>query len=256
MQSWADMGEATDSGVPRAVAIAWGTHAQPQSGPRRGTSHEKIVAKAIEIADEQGLAAVTMQRLAEALGFTTMSLYRYVANKDELLMLMIGSESLLPAKPPAVHDDWRASVRAWARSLREMYAAHTWILDVTRGPTSVMMPSSLQIVDQGLRAVKDLRLSDRDKVAIILVMSSYVGAFAALDRDLAKQDELEFGPDAMEELGSVITPELLPYAAPLFLSGGYVGGPLEDDGPVVDYEFEFGLDLLIEGLGARQSPTD
>lgn len=253
------MGEVTDSGLPRVVAIAWGTHAQPQSGPRRGMSHETIVAKAIEIADEHGLAAVTMQRLAEALGFTTMSLYRYVANKDELLMLMLGAESLVPepAVPSAApsggpDEDWRVALRAWTDSLRSMYAAHPWLLDVTRGPTSVLMPASVLLVDQGLRAISGLGLSDHENLSLILVVSSYVSAFAALERDLAGQDDLVFGPEAMQELGSVITPERLPYAAPLFLSGGYVGGPVDDDLPGVESEYDFGLDLLIEGLVARR----
>ncbi|KGN32790.1 TetR family transcriptional regulator [Knoellia sinensis KCTC 19936] len=232
--------------------MAWGTHAQPQSGPRRGMSHEKIVAKAIEIADEQGLSGVTMQRLAESLGFTTMSLYRYVANKDELFMLMVGSETILP-EAPAGHDDWKAGLREWAGSLREMYAAHPWLLDIRRGPTSVLMPASVALVDQGLQVLAPLELDDRDRISIILIVSSYVSSFAALERDLAGQEDLEFGPQAMAELGSVITPERLPFAAPLILSGGYVGGPPgEDHEAGVGYEYELGLDLLIEGLSARK----
>lgn len=249
------MGEVTESGLPRVVAIAWGTHAQPQSGPRRGMSHEKIVEKAIEIADEHGLGALTMQRLAESLGFTTMSLYRYVANKDELLMLMLGAESIVPesaATSSGPDEDWRVALRTWTDSLRSMYAKHPWLLDVTRGPTSVLMPASVLLVDQGLKAVSGLGLNDHENLSLILVISSYVSAFAALERDLAGQDDLVFGPEAMQELGSVITPDRLPYAAPLFLSGGYVGGPVDDDAPGVESEYAFGLELLIEGLAARR----
>lgn len=248
------MVDKTDSGLPRVVAIAWGTYAQPQSGPRRGMTHEKIVARAIEIADEHGLAAVTMQRLAESLGFTTMSLYRYVANKDELFMLMIGSEALLPERRAVVHEDWRDGLRAWADSLREMYRAHPWMLEITRGPTSVLLPASVLIVDEGLAAVRSLPLTDQDRIGLILAVSSYISAFAMLERDLAGQEDLEFGPEAMAELGEVITPERLPFAGPLFLSGGYVGGPLDEDSVSVESEYDFGLDLLIRGLAARFDP--
>ena len=246
------MGETTDSGLPRVIAIAWGTHAAPQRGPSRGLTHEKIVERAVQIADEDGLAAVTMQRLAESLGFTTMSLYRYVANKDELLMLMAGSEALMPprGKPAA---DWRERLRAWADVLRATYQAHPWMLEIVRGPVSVLLPGSVEIVDRGLEAVDGLDLDDQERIGIILAITSYVSAFAILERDLAGQEDLEFGPEAMSELGEVITPRQFPFAAPLFLSGGYVGGPVTEETLGVEFEYEFGLDLLIQGLAARQA---
>ncbi|NLG20171.1 MAG: TetR/AcrR family transcriptional regulator [Actinomycetales bacterium] len=246
------MGETTDSGLPRVIAIAWGTHAAPQRGPSRGLTHEKIVERAVQIADEDGLAAVTMQRLAESLGFTTMSLYRYVANKDELLMLMAGSEALMPprGKPAA---DWRERLRAWADGLRATYQAHPWMLEIVRGPVSVLLPGSVEIVDRGLEAVDGLDLDDQERIGIILAITSYVSAFAILERDLAGQEDLEFGPEAMSELGEVITPRQFPFAAPLFLSGGYVGGPVTEETLGVEFEYEFGLDLLIQGLAARQA---
>lgn len=245
------MAEVTESGLPRVVAIAWGTQAQPQSGPRRGMSHERIIQRAVEIADENGLAAVTMQRLAESLGFTTMSLYRYVANKDELLMLMVGSEALIPGAP-SEHPDWQVALREWAHSLRQMYVTHPWLLEVLRGPTSVLMPSSIQVVDQGLGIMAELPMDDRERLAVILAISSYASSFATLSLDLQRQDDLgEFGPEAMRELAEVITPERFPHAAPLVQSGGYVGGPAEDDPDDVDYEYSYGLDLIISGLAAR-----
>lgn len=245
-------GEKTDSGVPRVVAIAWGTHAAPQRGPSRGLTHEKIVNKAIEIADEQGLGAVTMQRVAESLGFTTMSLYRYVANKDELLLLMIGADWLLPPRRPT-GEDWRENLRAWVAEIKDMYREHPWLLEVPRGPVSVLLPGSMEIVDRGMEAVRTLGLSELEVVSLILVVSSYVASFSGLERELAEQEDLEFGPEAMAELGEVITVERLPYAAPLFLSGGYVGGPVIEEGTGVDAEYEFGLELIIEGLAARHA---
>lgn len=249
------MGETTDSGLPRVIAIAWGTHAAPQRGPSRGLTHEKIVERAVEIADAHGLAALTMQRLAESLGFTTMSLYRYVANKDELLMLMAGSESLLPGRGGPV-TGWKDGLRGWADSLRDMYRAHPWLLEIVRGPVSVLLPGSVEVVDRGLEAMDGLQLTDQERIGIILAVSSYVSAFATLERDLAGQEDLEFGPEAMGELAEVITPARLPFAAPLFLSGGYVGGPGAEEPIGVEFEYSFGLDLLLEGLAARHSPRE
>lgn len=245
-------GEKTDSGVPRVVAIAWGTHAAPQRGPSRGLTHEKIVSRAIEIADEHGIGAVTMQRVAESLGFTTMSLYRYVANKDELLMLMIGADWLLPPRQPA-GEDWRENLRTWVAEIKDMYRQHPWLLEVPRGPVSVLLPGSMEIVDRGMEAVQTLGLSELEVISLILVVSSYVASFTGLEQELADQEDLEFGPEAMAELGEVITVERLPFAAPLFLSGGYVGGPVIEEGVGVDAEYEFGLELIIEGLAARHA---
>ncbi|MFV0532486.1 MAG: TetR/AcrR family transcriptional regulator [Cumulibacter sp.] len=246
------MAEMTESGLPRAVAIGWGMLADPQNGPRRGLSHEVIVAKAIEIADEHGIAALTMGRLAKELGFTTMSLYRYVANKDELLLLMIGSESVLPQKWPKIRSDWRESLRDWAHVMRDVCRAHPWWLDVPRGPTSVLMPASARIADHGLQVLEPLGADDGDKTSLILVITSYVTAFVELERDLASQKDLSFGHDAMAELAQVITVKKYPALAPLLLAGGYVGGPETSDvGAGVDAEFEHGLDILIAGLAAK-----
>lgn len=246
------MSDTTESGLPRVVAIAWGTHTAPQRGPARGLSHERIVEQAIEIADEHGLPALTMQRLAESLGFTTMSLYRYVANKDELLMLMQGSSALLPEEPP-LHEDWRENVREWGRMLLGFYRQHPWLTEVTRGPTAVLMPGSVRAADLGLRAVQHMDLSDQEKIAVILSVSAYASSFAELERDLATQDVLEFGPEAMAELSEVITAERFPHLAPLMARGSYVGGPALDAQLDVAFEFEFGLELFIEGIAARQT---
>ncbi|MCF8609733.1 TetR/AcrR family transcriptional regulator [Gordonia sp. HY285] len=251
------MTEKTESGLPRPVAIAWGTYVPSQNGPRRGLSHEQIVTQAIAIADAEGIAAVTMARVAKELGFTTMSLYRYVANKDELLLLMIGSESLLPpsaAEVPAA--GWREDLRAWADLLRDMYREHPWMLDVPRGPTSVLMPVSMYIADRGMRALSELGLGGGEQISVVLALSSYVASFAGLERDLAGQEDVEFGAEAFAELGEVVTVERLPYLAPLMLSGGYIGGPADEDEDGVDDDYRLGLDLLLDGLAVRWGTMD
>ncbi|WMT39475.1 TetR/AcrR family transcriptional regulator [Paenibacillus sp. D2_2] len=75
--------------LPLGVALSWGLVEPPKRGPKREMSIEKIVKAAITIADEEGLSAVSMNRIATTLGFTTMSLYRYVPGKDDLLLLMM-----------------------------------------------------------------------------------------------------------------------------------------------------------------------
>ena len=82
------MVEVTEAGCRACSAIAWGMEVAPPRDRSGELSHEAIVDAAVELADAGGLGAVTMAKVAEALGFTTMSLYRYVSSKDELILLM------------------------------------------------------------------------------------------------------------------------------------------------------------------------
>src|SRR6188472_761991 len=113
--------------LPRGIALAWGIAADPQRGPKRELSIERIVDAAIEIADADGLAAVSMSSLAAALGYTTMSLYRYVSAKDDLIVLMNDEGLGQPPDHDPIDDDWRAGLRRWAGSLGATYARHPWL---------------------------------------------------------------------------------------------------------------------------------
>lgn len=233
-----------ERGIPRAVAIAWGVHEAPQRGPSRALSHEEIVAAGIRIADADGLAAVTMSRVAQAVGFTTMSLYRYVADKDELLELMRDAASALPdARLPTT---WRPALRAWALLLRDIYRAHPWILQIPRRSSALLMPHAMAIADLGLQALRGLRIDEEEKVATILSVTMLTGAMVGLERDLAAEPSPQLGPEAYAVLGAVMTPERLPALAPMMLAGDYVGGPPGTEG--VDTEFEFGLERILDGL--------
>ncbi|MCW2554348.1 MAG: transcriptional regulator, partial [Mycobacterium sp.] len=85
--------------LPRVLALLW----QESTPPRRssGLSRDRIVAAAIDLADSDGLGTLSMARLAERLGCGTMSLYRHVANKDELLVFMLSAAA---DRPPPVAD--------------------------------------------------------------------------------------------------------------------------------------------------------
>ena len=82
------MTDAPEPELPRGIALAWGIAANPQRGPKREMSVERIVEAAVEIADAEGLGAVSMAAVAARLGFTPMSLYRYVSAKEDLILLM------------------------------------------------------------------------------------------------------------------------------------------------------------------------
>src|SRR6187200_2904230 len=116
--------EQPDPELPRGVALAWGIAAHPQRGPKRELSIERIVDAAVEIADAEGLAAVSMSRVAASLGFTTMSLYRYVTSKDDLILLMQEGALLPPVPDDSIERSWRDGITAWVLAMRGAYRAH------------------------------------------------------------------------------------------------------------------------------------
>src|SRR5689334_22149881 len=75
----------------RTADLLWGPRERPSRGPKPGLTRDGIVRAAIGVADAEGLAAVSMQRVAAEVGFTTMALYRYVPGKNELVALMVDS---------------------------------------------------------------------------------------------------------------------------------------------------------------------
>ncbi len=80
--------------LPPGLDLLWGRREPGKRGPRPGLSADAIVTAAMQVADAEGLEAITMARVAAKLGFTPMALYRYVASKDELLQLMWNGSAL------------------------------------------------------------------------------------------------------------------------------------------------------------------
>jgi len=120
----------TGSRLPAAVEQLWGLREPTRrGGPKPALSLDRIVAAAVGLADEGGLAALSMSRLAEKLGFTTMSVYRYVASKDDLLVLALDAAI---GQPPEIDPAgaWRDQLVAWAQELQVRYRAHPWMTDV------------------------------------------------------------------------------------------------------------------------------
>lgn len=243
--------EQPDPELPRGVALAWGIAVHPQRGPKRELSIERIVEAAIEIADAEGLGAVSMSRVATSLGFTTMSLYRYVTSKDDLILLMQEEASVVPVPDEAVERSWRDGVSAWVLTMREAYRAHPWLVDIPISGAPIT-PNSLTIVDWFLREMRDLPLSDGEKMSALLLVTSYVRATSAQERDLgaaaAASDPGDVtGENAFGALVELVTAERFPYLQPLLVAGGYVAEPgagsLE-----VDDDFEFGLQRILDGI--------
>ncbi|HTB55244.1 MAG TPA: helix-turn-helix domain-containing protein, partial [Trebonia sp.] len=113
--------------LPPGLDLLWGRRERGKRGPRAGLSTDAIVAAAVGIADAEGLEAVSMARVAKKLGFTTMSLYRHVSGKDELLQMMWDASAQGAEGLVLEGDGWRAKLRMWAIMQRDVLDRHPWI---------------------------------------------------------------------------------------------------------------------------------
>jgi AcrR family transcriptional regulator len=239
-------------GLPPAIEQLWGLRGPARrGGPKPALSLERIVTAAVELADASGLAGLSMARLAERLGFTTMSLYRYVASKDDLLVLALDAAI---GEPPAGSPTagWRERCAEWCEALVGMYARHPWALEL---PISVLPagPNQLRWMDRGLDALAATRLSEAEKVSAVLLLGTYSRTQAQLGADLTKA--VRPGEDGVPPLDWAAA--MLRLADPVrfpALARAIAAGTFDDDGgdagDFSEHEFDFGLQRVLDGLDA------
>lgn len=242
---WVTDHTAPAHGLPHALALLWGLVPEPQRGPRRGLSIDQIAGAAVAIANEDGLEAVSMARVAKSLGYTTMSLYRYVTGKDDLLLLMLEVTPPIEFPEPRPGDGWRSGLDRWTRYVVEVYRAQPWRLDVpVSGPP--ITPANLRVADAALGAMADLPLDDEEKLAVLMVLTGYAHSAAKLERDLGRPTvEPTEAAAVAAALGQFVTPERYPHLAPVVASGAYFGDGQPSAG---DADVDFGLERILDGV--------
>jgi AcrR family transcriptional regulator len=192
-----------------------------------------VVAAAVEIADSAGLSAVTMAAVAKRCGFTTMSLYRHVAGKDELVRRML--DTTLGTAPPLRSPGWRAGLTQWSRDMLAVLEKHPWGIDV---PITGMLGTHAQLswLDRALEAQADTGLDDGEKAEIALLLNGYVFWSARL--------RLQVPQEAFD----VIPPSLDMTAYPSLARA--VAAGIFEDGSTPEEDFAFGLDRVLDGVSA------
>jgi AcrR family transcriptional regulator len=171
--------------LPPGLDLLWGRRERGKRGPRPGLSADAIVEAAVRLADAEGLDGVSMARVAAELGFTTMSLYRYVASKDELLQLMWNASALGAESLVIEGDGWRSRLRQWALVQRDMIDRHPWVTQMPMA-TPPMAPNSLHFVERGLQTLDETGLSDDDKLRVMGLLSSFTLSEARMANDAAR----------------------------------------------------------------------
>lgn len=156
--------------LPRGIALAWGVAADPQRGPKREMSVEKIVDAAVELADAEGIGAVSMAAVAAKLGFTPMSLYRYVSAKDDLLLLMQEQATGLPPDSHLEIEGWRERLIDLYQEQVQLYLRHPWMLSLPISGSPIT-PNSSAWLDAALAALETTPLNAQERLAVALAVT-------------------------------------------------------------------------------------
>ncbi|QTX05160.1 TetR/AcrR family transcriptional regulator [Agromyces archimandritae] len=239
--------ETSEPELPRAIALAWGVAANPQRGPKREMSIEKIVDAAIEIADAEGLGAVSMTRVAQALGFTTMSLYRYVTSKDDLVALMAEAGTGLPPEPEDGLAGWRERIRFLFRAQLGVFLRHPWLLDVPIVGSPVT-PNSVAWMDALLDAVAEAPVDEGERIGIALLVTGQVRWQGIVERSY-NTAAADAGVDAqtIDDTSSRLYEELITAEEFPAMRRAVDAGVFSD--PDAD-PLAFGFERLLDGIAA------
>ncbi len=208
--------------------------------PVRATlTRDAVLAAAVALADEHGIASVTMRRLGEAVGVEAMSLYNHVANKEDLLDgmvdLVFGEIDL-----PAADADWRTAMRERAHSVRRALSQHRWAIGLMETRTSPG-PATLRHHDAVLGCLRHAGFSVPLAAHAFSALDSYIYGFALQERNLpfdTPEETTELARDLLAALPADTYPHLAELTAEHVLRPGYDYGD----------EYEFGLGLLLDGL--------
>jgi AcrR family transcriptional regulator len=236
--------------LTRSLALLWGS--QTNEG-RSGLTLKAIVAAAMEIADRDGLEALSMRKVAERLGVGTMSLYTHVPGKAELVDLMVDTaygqlyESIeSPSQQPG---DWRDALRFIARRNWELYRRHPWLLQITTGRPALGPHATLKY-EAELRPLDPLGLSDVEMDAVLTLTLTHVEGCARAQANIerAQRDtgmsEAEWWVSQAPFLDKIVDPTHFPVATRVGTSAGqeYQGASNPE------YALAFGLERILAGV--------
>jgi AcrR family transcriptional regulator len=227
--------------IPPSIELAWGLRDRGVRGPKPALTLDRIVEAGITVAAGEGLDALSMGRVAKELKVGTMSLYRYVAAKDELLTLMVDA-ALGPPDLGDADEPWRAGLTRWAVGVREAYRRHPWTLKV---PISAppLGPNNIAWLESALRALAGTPLAEQDKLSTVLLLSGFVRNEATLTADFAAASG---GEQVMPGYGALLS-ELTDGARFPALHRAIASGALDDEDDL-DAEFTFGLRRILDGV--------
>ena len=246
------MTEYSGSGDPaRSLALLWRTRERSSRRGKPELSVDRIARVAIELADAEGLTALSMRRVAEGLGVGTMSLYTYVPGKAELIDVMLDVVYGEVERHREEGAGWRARLEGVARENWALYRRHPWMLQiaVTR---PVMGPNLIAKYDHELRALDGIGLGDVEMDSVLSLVLGHVEGAARRAVEAAQaaaqtgvSDE-QWWHALAPLLARVFDERRFPVAARVGAAAGAAHGAAHD--PL--HAFEFGLQRILDGVEA------
>ena len=254
----------------RALELLWRSVASPPAearpGPRQALTVDEIVEAAIELADAEGMAALSMRAVGQRLGRSGMALYTYVPSKSELVDLMYDqAHAAVPASYP-LDDGWRAAVVAWAGELWRCYQRHPWVLQVSQ-VRPVLGPHEYAVVEAVVRILFETGLPARLLTRVVGTLFHFVRGAAST---LAESHQAVTDTGVSNEDWWTARATLLTEVAPNFADhypmvtrlGTEDDTEWDESEPYLEHQarttFEAGLTLILDGVAAaitRRSET-
>jgi AcrR family transcriptional regulator len=244
--------ELSGSGDPaRTIATLWGTRQLPRRGPRHTLTTAQVIAAAVEIADsDQDLAHLSMRRVAESLGVGTMSLYTYVASREELVEAMLDKvygEAVQQLE--ARGDTWEDGLRHVAQVSWNLYMRHPWVLQVFTGRPP-LGPHAIAKYERELSVIDDVGLDDVEMDAVITLVHTHVEGVARrrIEADRAVRrtgiSDEQWWQKVQPLFAEVFDPAEFPIAARV----GQAAGQAHQAAHNPEHAYAFGLDRLLQGV--------
>lgn len=222
--------------------LGWGRKPAPTRGPKPSLSADHIARVATQVADAEGLASVTMQRLAQEVGLTTMALYRYFPGKAEVVARMIDSAADPPLHFGKPSSPWNKRLKEWAMCCLAIYKDHPWFLEATTARQSPMGPNELAWMEAALTMLAESGLRPKERHHAFLAIIGHVRGHASFQQI---RKGTGTGAQWVRELTQCLASdaERYPILMDALRSGVF--------GESVGGAFEFGLDCILEGICAR-----
>lgn len=239
----------TDQGAPpKWVQWLWevdAPEAEAGQGTGKGLDIGKIVHAGIALADDEGLEGVSVRKLAQRLGVSTMAAYRHIGSRDEVVAAMVDIAFGPPPVLPGLPEGWENGLRRWALAVHARYGAHPWLLDapVDGMPTG---PHRLRWMEAVLQVLAVAGLGLQERLNAALLVDGHVRTVAALKRSLAAAAHDARRSAPANWLRARLEAEGMASMAQVFRAGAL------DDGQ--GYELDYGLDRIIAGIGAGGRP--
>ncbi|MBF6351310.1 MULTISPECIES: TetR/AcrR family transcriptional regulator [Nocardia] len=232
--------------IPTVLELLWGTDRRPTRGPKPTLSRAAIVAAAVELADAEGLAAVSMQKLADRLGYTKMSLYRHIPGKTELTALMTEAALAgLPELDASGPQPWRSGLQSWAYASFERYRRHPWVMELLAG-TRPVGPNELHWTEAALDAMADIALTGPERLDTLVVLNGHVRSLAQqLVGPGVTEEEFTGAMAAALEMAGDRFPRVIEAISDHPASGRPTGSTHQRDAAL-----EFGIERILDGVEA------